>query len=375
MLGKLLQEVLDLQPEWSHRNTPDMDRRGIIVRREIPTLVRDRLTWVTAGSIVSDLDWAVEGRDGTGPKTEIPWVRVYDRVLSPSATIGWYVVYLFSAFGDRLYLSLGHGSTEWTGTDFHPRPVKELHEMTDWARRIVSIDGHLPSDFVPDISLEARRSNLGAAYEAGTVLAKEYRSGQLPNEGVLWQDLTVLVSALSVLYDREATDPLMPGIDPPEVRELVAEIEEAAGRPPRKKSSTRNGGQGFGLSKPQKDAVEKRAVAMATSHYEIQGWSVKDVGATHSYDLHCRRDGEELIVEVKGTTSAGRSVILTANEVQVHREKFPHTALFVVSEIVLTGTKEQAEASGGRALELHPWTPSSHDLIPMAFKYVMPSEG
>ena len=68
MLGKLLQAVLDLQPVWSHLNTPDMDRRGIIVRREIPSLIKERLNSITAGSIVSDLDWAVEGRDGQALK-------------------------------------------------------------------------------------------------------------------------------------------------------------------------------------------------------------------------------------------------------------------------------------------------------------------
>lgn len=374
MLRELLQEVLELQPSWTHRKTAEMDRRGIIVRREIPALIKDRLEVIASSSVVSGLDWAVEGRDGTGPKTEIPWVRIHDRALSPSATIGWYVVYLFSAFGDRLYLSLGHGSTEWTGIDFRPRPVTELREMTDWARGVVTQDGHLSNDFSRQISLDARRSNLGAAYEAGTVLAKAYSSSSMPDDAVLWTDIAEAIAALSLLYEREGSDPLAPGVDPPEVRELAAEIEEAAGRPPQRRAPRRTGGQGFGLSKPQKVAVEKCAVDMARAHYESRGWAVRDVGATHSYDLHCRRGDAELIVEVKGTTSAGRSVVLTANEVQVHVEKFPDTALFVVSEIVLAGSSDEPSATGGKPLELHPWIPNEADLIPMAYKYLVPSE-
>jgi len=106
-----------------------MDRRDIIVSREVPDLVRERLRRTRPLPPSLDLDWQVEGRDGTGPKTEIPWVRVHDRALSPSATVGWYAVYLFNARGDPLYLSIGHGSTEWTGVDFRPRPVSELLDM------------------------------------------------------------------------------------------------------------------------------------------------------------------------------------------------------------------------------------------------------
>ncbi|MEU7006771.1 DUF3578 domain-containing protein [Streptomyces sp. NPDC046332] len=53
----------------------------------------------------------IEGPDGTGLKTEVPWVRVYDPAMSPSATTGWYAVYLFSGTGDRVYLFLNQGTT------------------------------------------------------------------------------------------------------------------------------------------------------------------------------------------------------------------------------------------------------------------------
>ncbi|WP_078998677.1 MrcB family domain-containing protein [Streptomyces sp. WM4235] len=54
----------------------------------------------------------IEGRDGTGLKTEIAWARVYSQRRSPSATAGWYIVYRSSASGDRVYLSLNQGTTK-----------------------------------------------------------------------------------------------------------------------------------------------------------------------------------------------------------------------------------------------------------------------
>lgn len=148
---------------------------------------------------------------------------------------------------------------------------------------------------------------------------------------------------------------------------------KAAGKPPRKDALEKSAGQGFGLSKAQKAAVEQYAVGWATRHYESQGWTVKDVGATHAYDLHGKRDGEELFIEVKGTTPSRRSVVLTANEVELHKSKFPRTALFVVCEVVLTGSMDLPASSGGRALEIKLWLPNDGDLLPMAYKYLLPA--
>jgi hypothetical protein len=43
-------------------------------------------------------------------------------------------------------------------------------------------------------------------------------------------------------------------------------------------------------------------MAVATAYLEGAGWSVENVSTTRSYDLHARRGGEILRVEVKGTT-------------------------------------------------------------------------
>lgn len=373
VLRELLQEVLDLQPEWSHIKTPEMDRRGIIVRREIPELLREHLTQLTASVAAQGLDWAVEGRDGTGPKTEVPWVRVYDRELSPSATQGWYVVYLFSALGDRLYLSIGHGSTKWTGVEFDPRPEDELREMATWARKVIAPEGLPAQGFHPEIELDARRSRLGAAYAAGTVLAKAYRSGELPSDDTLRQDLALAVTALGTLYQRAMEDPLAPGMDPPEVEALTEVIAEVTGRPTEAPRRPRiSTGQGFGLSKAEQDAVEARAMRVALDHYATLGWTVRDVGNTESYDIDAKRGDEHLIVEVKGTTSLGRTVVLTANEVEIHRRQHPNTALFVVHSITLDRCGEKPIASGGTVVEHLPWRPEDEDLAPMAYRYKVP---
>ena len=120
----------------------------------------------------------------------------------------------------------------------------------------------------------------------------------------------------------------------------------------------------------RKLAVEKYAVALATKHYEDAGWTVEDVGSWASYDLRCRRVSEELHVEVKGTTGAGATVNLTANEV-LHAETFPNTALFVVTNIAVTAGPDP-EASGGEPGVFDPWLLNRDSLRPRVYEYVVP---
>lgn len=131
-------------------------------------------------------------------------------------------------------------------------------------------------------------------------------------------------------------------------------------------------GQGFGLSAAQRRAIEIQAVAVATSHLESDGWVVEDVGATRSYDLHATKGSTYLIVEVKGTTSLGESVLLTHNEVQTHRDNYPNTALMVVKGIALTESNGSPVASGGTLAVHQPWKPEAKDLQPLSFRYVVP---
>jgi hypothetical protein len=62
---------------------------------------------------------------------------------------------------------------------------------------------------------------------------------------------------------------------------------------------------------------------------------IDDVSLHESYDLRCELGGDDLHVEVKGTTSDGDRVLLTRNEVSHARDWYPRVALIVVSCIEL----------------------------------------
>jgi MrcB-like, N-terminal domain len=354
-----LEETLLLQEDWSAQNTEPMHRRGLLVRQEIPQWIRSHIPAMRASRKVLD-DLTAEGRDGTGLKTEIPWSRAHSASRSPSATQGWDVVYLFSAFGDRVYLSLNQGTTRWEGGEFKPRPAEELAARVNWARRVLGIEGR--DDLGLHISLEARRSNLGKQYELGNVASFVYELDAIPDDEQLAVDLRAMVDWLATIYEAEENSLDVPGEPAAEIADALVAIRQAA-------TDGRRTGQGFRLNTAEKLAIERHAVDLVTKHYKGLGYTVKDVGSTQSFDLDARLGDERLSVEVKGTTSAGGEVILTEGEVRHHRERYPNNSLAIVHSIELDRAPEKPLASGGIIHITSPWDILDVDLVPMAYKY------
>lgn len=363
---ELLRDVLLLQPEWSPKNTPAMQERGRLVRHEVAGWVREQLPALKRAAPVEIDDWRVEASDGAGNKNAIPWVRVHSAARSPKATKGWYVVYLFGAQGDRVYLSLMQGTSRWVNGEFKPRPQSELRRRAQQARDLLSVRLRPRPDLVEEIALKASKSTLGPAYEAGTVAAFEYPLDALPSDEVLSGDLIFLASVLSHLYELAPDAVDLPGETAPEIADALVAADRSAGKARR--------GQGLRLTAAERTAIERRAVAVATQYLAEEGYEVADVGATESYDLDARRDEEHLYVEVKGTTTVWAStseIIVTKNEVDLHLREYPNNMLLIVSRIVLDRTATPPSASGGELQVIHPWRIVPPNLTPVTFRYLV----
>ncbi|MFB6935249.1 MrcB family domain-containing protein [Streptomyces chartreusis] len=313
-------------------------------------------------------DFAVEGRDGTGLKSEIPWVRVFGREESPSSTTGWYVVYLFSASGRHVYLSLNQGTTIWTGGVFKPRRLADLRARVDWALPLLAEGTAGRPDLHRTIELDARNP-LGRGYEPGNVLAIAYERDQLPAQETLLDDLHFMTGLLGTLYKAERLTPYIPGDPTPEVVEAEQSAAKTAGWRTHSRARPSRSGQGFLLTSDERRAIERHSVRIATKHFEAQGWKVKDVGDKESFDLLLTRGERRLHAEVKGTTSAGREVILTRAEVEKQRRYYPDNALVVVHSIELDRTQEEPAPSGGVLHCTSPWLVEDDDLTVISYVY------
>ncbi|WP_406007628.1 DUF3578 domain-containing protein [Streptomyces sp. NBC_00637] len=367
-MDDLLSKVLDLQPSWTSTNTEEMQIRGLTIRQEIPGSLREHGAALARALGTAPDELGVEGRDGTGLKTEVPWVRVFGREESPSATGGWYVVYLFGASGQRVYLSLNQGTTIWTGGDYKARKAEDLRARVGWARPLLAEAMATRQDLHETIHLDAR-TPLGRGYGPGNVVAISYERDSIPGQEVLLADLLFMTGLLRTLYREERLAPHIPGDPAPEVLEAEQSAARTAGRRMPKGTLPRRSGQGFLLTAGERRAIELHSVRMATEHFRAQGWSVKDVGARESFDLLLSRGDERCRVEVKGTTSAGTDVILTRAEVEKQREYHPNNALVVVHSIQLDRTGSEPATSGGVLHCTSPWVVEDEDLTVISYAY------
>ncbi len=195
--SEIVAEVLELQGSWSRNNTPEMQRRGVLIRVEGPRALRKLLPEDSG----LPFEPAIEGRDGTGLKTRVPWIRIYSEQHSPSATEGWYVVFLFAFDGSAMFLSLNQGTTLPHGGDFRRRSGEYLVERVNWARAQLGEfeDGRLVS------TIDLRDpGGLGEGYEKGNVVAFRYGVDEPIDEDQLRVDLAIMLRMLGRLY--EATD-------------------------------------------------------------------------------------------------------------------------------------------------------------------------
>ena len=105
MIDKI-KRIAELQLQYSSDNTPAMQERGEIIRNVLPAMLRESLDDFKSclGRFSADIE--IEGKDGIGRKTGTPWVRIYSKSLSPSATTGFYVVLHFSIDGNRCYVTI-----------------------------------------------------------------------------------------------------------------------------------------------------------------------------------------------------------------------------------------------------------------------------
>lgn len=218
-LHPFLQRVLELQSEYSPDTTDAMRERGLAVRRQIPAAVM-----LLGASGIPD-DWGVEGSDGLTKKAKVPWVRLHSRHQSPSATSGWYLVYLFSEDGERLYLSLNRGSAMPQEGGLPTEAAEDLARDVEEARELLNDPDSEAAD-LPSITLGGGAH--GERFELGHVMGIEYRRDSLPDDDQLISDLLSLIPFLETLYEQTQSDPEV-DVDIATVTQDFADFLEARG--------------------------------------------------------------------------------------------------------------------------------------------------
>lgn len=224
-----------------------------------------------------------------------------------------------------------------------------------------------PIDLAAETDLDDFRKALGAAQEP--VAQRANASGGNRHKRIRMY--------LAGVKEVDALETFLAGGLPPsdDVLEALDKVQVVA-RPGRRPPGLQRG-QGRGLSAPQRKAVEDRAMEVSTELLEAEGWRVRDVSRERrGYDLHAAKGGHQLHVEVKGTTGAGASVLLTRGEVAHARENAGVMQLSVVAGIKLRKSGKSWVGVGGRERRIgRPWRLEEGVLEPVGYEWVLPPPG
>ncbi|CZQ80359.1 MrcB family domain-containing protein [Trichococcus collinsii] len=148
---------------------------GNIIKNEIPEAIRNKL-----------LNYVVKGSIGNGRFASIPWIAIMDREITSSTTEGFYIVFLFSSDGKRVYLTLNQGITYFNKNKYKQSKVKDISNK---------IYERFPSSTAARMEIDLNSDTpLGKGYESTTVSAFEYDTSNMPTEEKLLSDLDSLLS-------------------------------------------------------------------------------------------------------------------------------------------------------------------------------------
>ncbi|WP_082443511.1 MULTISPECIES: MrcB family domain-containing protein [Stenotrophomonas] len=337
-----------------------MALRGRLVRENAAYFIRSEAINLAAILEVRPADLLIEGKDGIGRKSRVPWVRFASAKRSPSATRGWYVVVLFREDGSGAYLTLAHASTENNDGSFQNRSLQDTQRLMGWARAIISPQLQSDPRLTKRISLGLGK--LAQAYELTSAAAYFYPVDAIPPEDQIREDMRSMAHMLSSIYSNEDLQARTGETSLDVIAVLSATEDSTEGR-------NRSTAQGFGLTQPERRAVELRAMRLAEEHLRQLGYAVEDTSAKHPYDFKATRSDETLYIEVKGTTGHVGDIVLTKNEVNLHWEKHPNNGLIVVHSIQLSRGDAGPHASDGVVAAKIPWKVENEHLEPISYRY------
>jgi hypothetical protein len=194
----------------------------------------------------------------------------------------------------------------------------------DWAANLLQPFIAAHPALTTRISLGSR-GKLGRSYEASTPIAKPYDIAGLPSEAGFEADILLFAHMLRLVYEQE------------DLERAPTSAAEAFQKLQKDFNASIDGiqpgaDQGFGLTFAERRAVEKHAMKMAAAYLSGKGYACEITSAYAPYDIIASKsdDREELIVEVKGTTSTGSHIFMEA-----HRYGHPNNALCLVHDIQL----------------------------------------
>jgi len=194
-LGYALRRIVEEYP-LARLDPPAGHPLAAVIRKGAPDEVRGALAALAPG-------FTVKGSPGRGTRwAAIPWIAVFDPVITTSATRGYYLVYLFPAHRETVHLSLAQGTVAAI-REHGANAFAHLRGSGDALRERLS-------DFADRLPLRTialgSEGELPEGYEAAHILGLAYTLDDLDDERRLRADLATGLAAYRALRARGGLD-------------------------------------------------------------------------------------------------------------------------------------------------------------------------
>lgn len=174
MVSRILEEyiVAKEEPQKGHP-------LGEYFRNEIPDEIYET-------GIVDEEKYLVKGSVGNGNWAAVPWVCVFDRNITNSATKGVYIVYLLAKDCQTLYLTFNQGCTDIRSNNSKKETIRIMRENAKYIADHIDSRGFADDE---EINLGDNLTELAELYQKGAIFYKAYRKGAVPPDAELRSDL------------------------------------------------------------------------------------------------------------------------------------------------------------------------------------------
>ena len=185
-----------LLAEYSQASSEELSQHPLadFIRNKLPDQLR---------FILGENDrYKIEGSPGQGNWAGVPWIGIFDKLITESAQSGYYLVYLISEDCSGIYLSLNQGVTSLKSQ----YGSETKHALNVRANDFLARLGRKVSDLLQGpINLSvSKKSGLGALYEAGSICAYHYQKNKIPSDETLSSNLNRLLNLYLLLSSTES---------------------------------------------------------------------------------------------------------------------------------------------------------------------------
>ena len=160
---------------------------GTYFRNDIPNIIYNT-------GIVNSATHLITGSVGQGNWATVPWVCVFDRTVTTSATKGAYIAYLLSKDGQTLYLAFDLGCTDIRKENSKKDTIKIMRQMASEIASRIDSRGFRSDE---NVNLGDGLTELAELYQRGIVFYKAYHRGAVPAEDELQSDLRKMMDIYS----------------------------------------------------------------------------------------------------------------------------------------------------------------------------------